>query len=212
MKLPKVVVLCVIAVSAFQPRITKAQITYLDNTSQPITSTAGFNLTPHPAAQFLTGTNADGYIMNSVQFLFADASGSPDFPSYLRCGLFASDHDLPSFQLDAFVATDNPTTAGLYTFVRQNPSFYPVILDANSDYWLMFFSLGGSSAGEYRYSLTDSVNSVANDGWSMTGNAWNGQVGLPMFTINATAIPEPLSVSLCFSMVLVIACHKRFRR
>lgn len=214
MKLKNVAIFFVCASVFFKQQTGNAQssVTYLNNTGQPITGTADIDSNLYLTAQFLTGTNAGGYIINSVQFLFADASGSPNLTSYLRCDLCSSIYDLPQSVLDTFVPNDNPTTAGLHTFERLQPLDSPVNLAAATDYWLLFIPSGNSSVGEYRYSLTDSANSVANDGWSITGNVWNGQVGLPMFTINATAIPEPSSVSLCFSMVLTAACHRRFRR
>ena len=171
-------------------------VIYLDNTGQPITGTGNLDSSPVYSVQFLTGTNSGGYAINGMQSLFADAVGSPDLRSYLRCDLCSSMYDLPYFVLDSFYLSDNPTNAGLHSFGHQQTSVAPVILDANTPYWLLFVPIGNSSVGEYRYSLTDSVNSIANDGWSITGKVWGGQIGLPMFTIDATALPEPSVLAL----------------
>jgi hypothetical protein len=211
MKLKQLVLFAIISV-LLKARIGVAQeTTYLDNTSQPVTGTRGFNLT-QTGAQFLTGTNAGGYVLNSLQLLFADASGNPEI-SYLRCDLLSDYFNLPSVILTAFIPNDNPTTAGLHTFVPLQPSAPSVILAANTDYWLFFYPHGGSSLGYYRYNFTDSVNSTSIDGWRVTGETFSpfspGQTGLPMFSLNATAIPEPSTLALLATALAAIGCKFR---
>jgi hypothetical protein len=214
---PKQLFLFAVFSAMLQSRICNAQgaTTYLDNTGQPITGTGGFNTTAYLTAQFQTGTNANGYVINGLQFLFADAGGSPDFP-YLRAYLLSDLNNSPYIFLDTFIPNDNPTNAGLHTFERNQPLFPSVILDANTDYWLFFSPYGGSSLGYYRYSFTDSVNSTSVDGWRITGETYSpyppAQPGFPMFSINATTIPEPSSVSLLLPMVIAAARYKKFRR
>jgi hypothetical protein len=195
-----------------QPQLASAQTptTFLNNTGQPITGTGSFGVT-YTGAQFLTGTNPGGYVLNGLQLLFANADGNPNTP-YITCLLLSDDHNTPAVHLNSFVLGDNPTAAGLHTFTTLQPPFDLTTLGANTDYWLYFLSSGGSSLGEYNFSFTDSANSVSSDGWRITGNILYGQVGIPMFTINATPIPEPSTVSLLLTMVLAAACHNKFRR
>jgi PEP-CTERM motif len=211
MKLKQLVLFVIISV-LLRARIGVAQeTTYLDNTSQPVTGTRGFNLT-QTGAQFLTGTNAGGYVLNSLQLLFAAAVGSPEI-SYLRCDLLSDYYNSPAVLLNVFIPNDNPTTVGLHTFVPLQPLFALTTLDANTDYWLFFYPSGGSSLGYYRYNFTDSINSTSIDGWRVTGETFSpfspGQTGLPMFSLNATAIPEPSTLALLATALAAICCKFR---
>jgi PEP-CTERM motif len=202
-------IICVL----LQSRISNAQgaATYLDNTGQPVSGTRGFDLTA-TGAQFVTGTNAGGYVLNSLQLLFAEAVGSPE-ARYLRCDLLSDYYNSPSILLDSFIPNDNPTTAGSHTFVRRQPLAPPTILVANTDYWLFFYAPSGSSFGYHRYNFTDSINSTSIDGWRVTGETFTpfppGQTGLPMFSLNATAIPEPSTLALLAAALAAIGCKFR---
>ncbi len=105
--------------------------------------------------------------------------------------------------------TNDPTTAGLCNFLpsskpllpSSSPAFY---LSSNSDYWLLILTTGGSFADSLELSYTSTVNATASDEWSITGNTAFGQVGIPMFSINVTPVPEPSVIAL---LVMAMAVY-----
>ena len=112
-------------VCLLQSQNISAQTSYLDNTGQPITATGSSSFT-HAGEQFQTGTNAGGYILNGLQLLFAVAQGSP-VQFYLECFILSGYSNSPAVQLPRlFIPNDNPTTAGLHTYVSSQLLFDPI--------------------------------------------------------------------------------------
>jgi hypothetical protein len=192
----------VIFIVLFHARICVAQdsFTYLNNTNAPISTNAGlFGLL---GTQFQTGTNAGGYMMDGLQLLFANAEGDPSPPRF-RVILLADYFNSTGLELAHLQTINNPTNAGFYNFLPDRP----VELQAGTDYWILMFLYGGTSAGIYRWSFTDSDNSSSIDGWRVTGLTLPGQIGIPIFFVNATAIPEPSTFTL-----LLVALTTMYRK
>jgi hypothetical protein len=175
---------------------------YLDNTGELIkTNTGLFGLL---GMQFQAGTNAGGYVLNGLQLLFADAEGDPSPPKF-RVILLADYFNSYGMELAHLQTTANPTNAGLYYFSPDRL----VELQAGTNYWLLMFLYGGTSLGSYQWSFTETAHFASVDGWSITGNTLPGQPGFPMFSINATAIPEPSTLALLAAALAAIGCKYR---
>ena len=172
---------------------------YLSNTNQPVADT--INLDGLVAAWFWTGTNAGGYLFNSLQFLFSESEGKPPVPTFFSV-LVMGYPEISVPILANLVPVDNPTNAGLHAFLPDAE----VMLNPNTRYPFDFISTSGTSFQNFRWSLTDSTNSSSVDGWRVEENLNATQPGIPFFVINATAIPEPSAFALLIMPLTAILC------
>lgn len=167
-----------------------AQGTYLSNLNQPV---AGNNVLGYGDSaifvEFLTGNNAAGYDLNSVQVLMTNATGTPDSGSFMA-------EILPINQLvtpiSVLSGNSYPSVAGTYTYTAGAN----VLLSADTDYWLMLFGHGTDSGDAFQWSYTSTTDALSSNGWSLTGNVSTGggvipASGIPILAIDATAVPEP---------------------
>ncbi len=110
-------IIIVFAVALLAPQITQAQgtTTFLSNLGQTSAGSNPVSDNTWLAAGFQTGTNAGGYVINSVQLGMADASGSPTgvvvmiYTSVVDPGSIGS-------SLGTLTGTANPSTAGTYIY------------------------------------------------------------------------------------------------
>jgi hypothetical protein len=206
MKLKQIITIIGCMAGMFAPQLTSAQgrVTFLDNTGQTVAGNNGVGLGGAGSridVQFQTGTNAGGYTLNSISFLMANANNNT---GAAQIGVLADEYGASLFL--PFIASPGPTNAGLYTYLV--PS---VTLAANTDYWLMFNNKG---IGPFQWSYASTTAAATVDGWSITGNTGpvgTTPVGIPMFAINATAVPEPSSVALLVIGTLVVLSWTRQR-
>lgn len=209
MKLRQIIALAGCAVSLLASQLARAQgvVTYLDNTSQPIGGSNEFGLV---GFQFQTGTNAGGYTLNSIQLLFADARGNP-YPgliAYVTQDLNGS----PGNWIEVFQPVANPEVAGIYTFMPStNPAYYSgnSFLTNSANFWMFIGNTIGSSSGSYALDYANTAAAAASDGWFITGRTGIGQIGIPMFSINATPVPEPSTFAL---LVVALAISSLTRK
>jgi hypothetical protein len=186
--------------------LAQGVITYLDNTSDLIKTNS--DLPSFVGAQFHTGTNAGGYRIDGLQLLFADAQGEPGDPRF-RILLLEDYFNSAGPIISYFLPTDNPTNAGLHAVLPDRLTE----LQANTDYWLLWHRYGFTSAGSHIWSFTDSANSASIDGWRVTGEIFMpGQIGIPLFSVNATAIPEPSTLALTAAAFTILFSVTRVRR
>ena len=77
----KIIVSVTYLAALLWPQTNRAQgvLTYLDNTSQPIAGVLAMGNYGSVGTQFQTGTSPEGYLLNDLQLLFADATGNPIF-------------------------------------------------------------------------------------------------------------------------------------
>lgn len=182
-------------------------VTFIDNTGQPIAGNNGVGLSgvsQRLDIEFQTGTNALGYILNSVSFLM---SGVGNTGGAAQIGVLNPDDTTGVFIPFVVNSISNPTNTGLYTYTV--PS---VTLSPDTDYWLM---LNNKGTGVYQWSYTSSTAGSALDGWtilSTLGPPGENGTGVPMFAISATAVPEPTSSGLVVAGALSFFCLARFRR
>ena len=189
----------VFAVGLFAPRIATAQgtTTYLSNLGQASAGSLAVGSDSWLAAEFITGTNAGGYSLNSIQLAMTDASG---IPSGFTVMLYTSQAhtSLPGNRLDTLDGSLNPVSSGIYTY---NPTNNITL----SGYYLIVVTAGTSvTNGAYDWSLAGTNSYNASGNWfagtvtggediftSQNGSSWNFSEANPQFAINATAVPEP---------------------
>ena len=179
-------------------QFTTAQVTlYLSNLNQPV---GGNNILGYGDAEIfvgiLTGSNPAGYDLNSIQVLMANATGSPESGSFFA-EFTTTNNNSPSGTPVPLTGSSNPTTSGTYTYTAPANT----LLAANTDYWLMLFGFGGNSGDGYQWSYTDTTTTTSIGGWSLTGNVSTGggiipAMGIPIFSLGATPVPEPHPLAL----------------
>ncbi len=210
-------------------QVSQAQgIVYLSNLGQ--TSTGGTTVGSDSwlATQFITGFNAGGYSLNSIQLAMADAVGDPGgFTATLYTfGGSLAGAQYPGVSLGDLNGSVNPATGGLYTYTPTSD----LILSPNTSYFIVLAAGTAVAAGAYEWSVetTSSDNFSSSDDWagfvsfeSSAGSSWKTIGGsypnfiVPQYAINATAIPEPGVLSL-FGLGCVflfgIFCRRRHQR
>jgi hypothetical protein len=188
--------------------VQSQETTYLSNLGQTSAGSyyvgvPGFGPSGAPssiAAGFITGTNAGGYMLDSVQFAMTNATGNPrDFKAMLS----SSTNAHPGSSLEILNGSTNPSVAGIYTYI---PGL-SLTLSSNILYFIV--TTVGSAAGiggyEWNYAATSSYN--PSGGWVGTqvggfafphafqsidnGSSWILLGGAPQFSLDAIAIPEP---------------------
>jgi hypothetical protein len=75
----KIISSSIVAIGLFSQQFLQAQgtMTYLSNLGQPTVGTNAVGSDSWLAAGFYTGTNAGGYLLDSIQLGMANASGNP---------------------------------------------------------------------------------------------------------------------------------------
>lgn len=213
-----VAVIAACAGLTFIPELSPAQgVVYLNNTGNTV---AGYWAMGRDAsavgAEFQTGSNEGGYAVNTLQLLFGTPTGNPQLTTF-TIELCADNSGAPGSVIYYFDPGQNPLAAGLNTFTATPNTLFPNNdgLSANSDYWLLILVTGGQLGPDaYNLSFTTDTAIVSPDGWMNVGNIASSQGGLPMFTLDATAVPEPSSFTLLAMtfMGLLPLAYQRLRR
>ena len=174
----------------------QGNLTYLNNTSQSVEGSLAIGLDYGSIGmEFQTGSNVGGYLFNSLQLLFADATGSPSFPG-LHVVILTDPFGAPGMNVAVLDSSLDPVAPGFFNFSPQTSA----TLEANTLYWLVVSTTGGFLGSGYNLSYTTSTATSSPDGWALTGGMAFGQAGYPIFSMNATAVPEPST------FVLIILC------
>jgi hypothetical protein len=207
----------VLMVSLLTQQIAAAQGTvYMSNVGQPSTGSEPAGSNSWLAAGFVTGTNASGYIINSIQLDMLDATGNP---SDLTVSLYTSNiaAGSPDTELGALTGSLSPTTAGVYTYTLPfNHTFHP-----DTFYFIVLTAGTDVADGAYEWNLSTAHSYNPSGGWinggpfltSSNGSSWNGVAGIyPQFAITATAVPEPSpSLLLLLGSGIFIYIRRAFR-
>jgi hypothetical protein len=192
----------VFTVALLAPQIAPAQgtITYLSNLGQPSTGSLAIGINSWLAAEFRTGNNASGYLINSIQLGLTDASGNPSNFTAMIYTEVGFDGSNPGSSLGTLDGSLSPVSSGVYTYADDSN----ITLSPNAIYYIVLTAGTAVGNGAYEWSLTSSVSYNPNGGWgwfqpynpfhSSDGLNWYGYLNTnPQFAINATAIPEPSS-------------------
>jgi hypothetical protein len=183
-------------VGVFAPQVILAQgTTYLSNLGQSSTTSDPAGSDSWLAANFHTGLNTSGYLLNSVQLGLTDASGNPSsFTVMLYAQSSNPSASLPGSSLDTLNGSLNPITGGIYTYTPD----ISLTLSANTHYFIVVTAGMAIANGAYEWSVED-ASPPFSLGWSQVndffqssnGSSWIGITGSLEYAVNATAIPEP---------------------
>ena len=188
------------------PRLVQAQGTLsLSNLGMTSTGSAPVGSDSWLGMDFRTGTNAGGYLLNSVELALGNASGNPSgFTAMIYQGT-----DFPiGASLGRSIGTLNgsldPVTAGIYTY----SPISDLTRSPGTEYFLVITAGTPVANGAYNWSYTDTFPPTQTGGWlggsyfvsSQHGTYANGgfRGHYAQFAIYATdiAVPEPSTVSL----------------
>lgn len=208
------VIATIISLSQLWVHQCEAQSTlYVSNLAQPSTGAAAIASDSWIAQTFITGSNVDGYRLDSVQLLMNAASGGASGFKVAIYGSSSSDWHLPG-SLVASLAGPNPIAAGVYSYTGSGlwlaPGTYFVVASGTTP-------VAGGYSQWRRQQFGDTLGS---DGWiifgshcsSANGTTWNISRGSTyQLAIYATPIPEPAS-SLLFVLGLGAVLFCRCRR
>ena len=164
---------------------------YLSNLAQPSGGSVAVASDSWLAQRFLTGTNLDGYALNSIQLLMNQASGSP---SGFTVSLSTFNSGVPGSSLDSLSGLA-PSTAGIFTYTASSVSLLPSTL-----YFIVVTATTPIAEGSYYWSKANASSFSSSDGWSLAdfyssstdGSNWQLHRLFPLqFAVDATAVPEP---------------------
>jgi hypothetical protein len=197
----KIIIMCIGALLALQ--IAQGQgVAYVSNLGQTSTGSSSVGNNAWLAADFITGTNANGYTLNSVQLAMTNATDSPsDFTAMIYSAVAFTSIN-PGSNLETLNGSANPSTSGIYIYTDVSN----LMLSPNTYYFIVLTAGTAVTTGAYSWSVTDTPSSGYNGyHWggevffadSSNGSSWNYTPGIyGQFAINATAVPEPSAISL----------------
>ena len=195
----------VVGLLAQQIAVAQGTTTYLSNLSQASAGSLPVGSDSWLAAAFQTGTNAAGYLLNSVQLALTAASGSPTgFRAMIYNNGAAPSGIIPGTNLCTLNGSLDPVAAGVYTFTPASTLtllprlFYEIVLTAETP----------MAVGAYEWSFATTSSYNPSGGWfaangpiltSDNGSppSWNlSGASSAQFAINGTAVPEPSTLAL----------------
>ena len=209
----------VLAVALLAPQIVQAQgtMTYMSNLDQASAGSLAVVSDSWLAAEFETGTNSSGYLLDSIQLEMTDATGNP---SGLTVMLYRSAAGVPSpatpgISLGTLVGSLNPVSGGIFTYSpASNLTLSPQI-----DYFIVLTARTAVADGTYQWSDVGANSYNPSGGWAYNGSlasgngsilSWNSISGdYVQFSINATPIPEPGVFALLGLGGLAFLWHRR---
>lgn len=209
----KIVVVFVIGLLN-NPTIQAQGTIYLSNTAQTSVGSEAVANDSWLAADFRTGSNVGGYLLDSVQLKTVAASGNPNGITVMLYSSVSGGAVLPDGSLGTLSGSTDPLTAGVYAYT----SATDLLLSPNTHYFIVLNAATPTANGSYEWSVTDTPT-VSLNGWSgnmslcysSDGSSWSFFSGLlAQYAISATAIPEPsMSWLLLFGSGVLFYARKR---
>ena len=188
----------VLMIGLLLPHFIQAQGTlYVSNLGQPTIDSMSIGSDSWVAQYFTTGTNADGYILNSVQLLMGAASGNPNG---FTVSIYSSPgNGAPGSSLGSLSGSD-PAAGGLFTYTTSG-----IMLSPSTLYFVVVTAATPAAQGAYDWSAVFGNSNRSGDGWiisagyygSSDGSSWQfSRDDTFQLAIYATAIPEPATLAL----------------
>jgi len=212
-----------LAISAFalavlSPHIAQAQGTlYVSSLGLTSSGSASVGSNSWLAAYLLTGTNAGGYLLNSVELALADASGTPSgFTAMIynynpHIGVAV----LPGSSLGTLNGSLNPVAGGIYTYSPAST----LTLSPSTSYFIVLTAGTAVANGAYEWSFASTGAPTLSGGWIAAGPLLSSSDGLnwgslasvvPQFAIYATPpVPEPSTLGLFVLGGFLLVWHRR---
>jgi hypothetical protein len=203
-----------LALALLSPQIAQAQGTiYLSNLDQSPTASLAAGSDSWLAGIFQTGTNAGGYVLNSIQLAMADASGTPGgFKVMLYAP--AGGSFFPGRSLGTLNGSLDPVASGIYSY---SPATI-LTLAPNVAYSIVLTGMTPVAAGAYEWSYAGMNSYNPTGGWSYMGtwtssngsSPWTASGGaFPQFAVDAAIVPEPGVLSLLLLGGYFLVRHRR---
>jgi PEP-CTERM motif len=195
--------LLAVALALLSWSIAQAQgtVTYLSNLGQPSAGSLSVGSDSWLAAGFFAGTNASGYVLDSIQLAMTDASGNPSGFTVMVYTNRGPSGFSPLGSLGTLNDSLNPVTAGTYTYTPATS----LTLSPRTPYFIVLTAGTAIANGAYEWSLAGANSYNPSGGWAAIGGVWtssNGSFGPApeggylQFAISATPVPEPSMLGL----------------
>ena len=204
MKNNLILAILVFASALWSPQIAQAQGTvYVSNLGLPSAGSVSVGNNSWLATDFETGTNAGGYLLNSVQLALTDATGNPS-------GFSAMIYDVnpksiagaePGSSVCALNGSLDPVGAGIYTYSPASS----LMLSPSTEYFIVLTAGTAVADGAYQWSVTSTDAPTLSGGWngahiplsSSDGVNWGPFASTyAQFAISGTPVPEPSTLGL----------------
>ncbi len=181
----------------------QGSITYVSNLEQPSSGSVSAGSDSLYGANFFTGQNSGGYLLNSIQLAMNDASGSPiGFSVVIYSGIDAHGGIFPGNIVTTLTGAGNPGVGGTYTYTPVSS----LLLSPNMDYFIVVSGATTTANGAYDWSVTQ-TGSPGFNGYHWAGETlfaqsndglnWNYASGIyGQYSLDATAAPEPGTLGL----------------
>jgi hypothetical protein len=212
-----------IAVVLLSSQFVQAQgtMTYLSNVDQTSVGSLAVGSDSWVAELFKTGTNASGYLLDSIQLGLTDATGTPSgftVMIYSSIGGTMGPDPVPANNLGTLNDSLNPVSGGIFTYIpTSNLTLLP-----STQYFIVLTAGTTVADGAYDWSYVGANSYNPSDAWSIhggvvsssNGSSWPHVFSLnyPQFAITATPIPEPGVLALSGLGGLLILWHRRKSR
>ena len=185
---------------------------YLSNLGQTSTGSSPVGNDSWIASEIMTGANAGGYALDSIQLEMADASGNPTgFTAAIYSETGVSGF-VPGTSLCVLNGSIDPSNSGIYTYTSA-PS---IMLSPSTIYFIVLTAGTAIGNGAYEWNLTGPNLYNPIDGWraggiwdSSDGSHWSYHSGSPQFALGATPVPEPGVLGLFVLGSLFFIGHRR---
>jgi hypothetical protein len=214
----KIVIMVFVGIMLLVSQLLQAQGTpYLSSLDQAPTGSFAVGNDSWLATDFFTGTNAEGYLLDSVQLALTNASGSPSsFTAMIYSVVFTSGA-VPGTNLATLTGSLSPISAGIYTYAPGSG----LTLSPNTLYYLVLTAGTTVANGAYEWDwVYPSTSYNPNGNWEGGGYEFRSSSGslgswghlgeyYPQYAITATAIPEPGVLGLLGLGGLCLLWHRR---
>ncbi len=197
-----------LAVALFAPLAAQAQGTiYLSNLARPSIGSAAVTSDAWIAQLLVTGTNPNGYALNSIQLLMGGASSGPSGFSVMIYNSstphypFNPSSTTPVQSLGTLSGPD-PSAGGIFTYTASGITLSPSTL-----YFIVLTAATPAVQGSYAWKSADNtVIRNPSDPWTLydiyysstEGSSWalHLRQGVFQLGLDATAVPEPATYAL----------------